>query len=72
MLNRHYLCREEEETNDHLLLFCKGLILWNLVLPLFGLQWVLNSSLVKRNFLSYHGVFVARERRRLEGLPFYA
>ena len=36
---RCYMCKEEEETSDHILLHCpKALILWQLVFALFGVQ----------------------------------
>ena len=49
--NRCFLCKNEEETIDHLLLFCeKTRMLWLLILSLFGVQWVMHSS-VKKNLL---------------------
>ena len=49
--NRCYLCKNEEETIDHLLLFCEKVgMLWLLILSLFGVQWVMHSS-VRRNLL---------------------
>ena len=51
MPNRCYLCKEEEETNDHLILFCKkATMLWSLLFSLFNVQWVLHS-LIKRNLI---------------------
>ena len=46
MTNRCFLCKEEEETNDHLFLFCnKASMLWNLIFfSLFGVHWVLHST----------------------------
>ena len=38
------MCKNEEETTDHLLLFCeKAIMLW-LLISLFGVQWVMHSS----------------------------
>nr|CAN82389.1 hypothetical protein VITISV_042998 [Vitis vinifera] len=49
--NRCFLCKNEEETIDHLLLFCEETrMLWLLILSLFGVQWVMHSS-VKKNLL---------------------
>ena len=49
--NRCFLCKQEEETTDHLLLFCeKARMLWLLIFSLFGVHWVMHSS-VKRNLL---------------------
>ena len=62
--NRCFLCKNEEETIDHLLLFCeKTRMLWLLILSLFGVQWVMHSS-VKRNLLGWHGSFVGKKREK--------
>ena len=54
----YYLCKEEEETTNHLLLFCgKARMLWSLIYSLFGVQWVMHSS-IRRNLLDWHGLFV--------------
>ena len=51
MPNRCYLCKGEEETSDHLILFCKkATMLWSLLFSLFDVQWVLHSS-IKRNLV---------------------
>ena len=50
--NRCYLCKEEEETSDHILIHCsKAHLLWQLIFVLLGIQWVL-SCLVREVFLS--------------------
>ena len=42
--NRCFLCKNEEESIDHLLLFCeKARMLWYLTFSLFGVQWVMHS-----------------------------
>ncbi|RVW42464.1 putative ribonuclease H protein [Vitis vinifera] len=62
--NRCFLCKQEEETTDHLLLFCeKARMLWLLIFSLFGVQWVMHSS-VKRNLLGWHGSFVGKKREK--------
>ena len=62
MPNRCYLCKMEEETNDHLILFCKkATMLWSLLFSLFDVQWVLHSSM-KRNLIGWHGAFVSRRK----------
>ena len=73
MPNRCYLCKEKEKTSDHLILFCKkATMLWSLIFSLFGVQWVLHSS-IKRNLLLVGMVPLwVRGGRRLGGLPFYA
>lgn len=64
MPNMCYLCKKKEETSDHLILFCKkATMLWSLILSLFGVQWVLHSS-IKRNLLSWHGAFVSKQREK--------
>ena len=73
MLNRCYLCKEKEETTDHLFLFCKkATMLWSLIFSPFGVQWVLHSS-IKRNLLLVGMVPLwVRGGRRLGGLLLYA
>ncbi|RVW54358.1 tRNA dimethylallyltransferase 2 [Vitis vinifera] len=62
--NRCFLCKYEEETIDHLLLFCeKARMLWLLIFYLFGVQWVMHSS-VKRNLLRWHGSFGGKKREK--------
>ncbi|RVW48467.1 hypothetical protein CK203_088310 [Vitis vinifera] len=62
--NRCFLCKYEEETTDHLLLFCeKARMLWLLIFSLFGVQWVMHSS-VKRNLLGWHGSFMGKKREK--------
>ena len=44
MHNRCYMCKEEEETSDNILLHCsKARILWQLIFALFDVRWVMNS-----------------------------
>ena len=51
MPNRCYLCKVEQETNDHLILFCKkATVLWSLLFSIFDVQWVLHSS-IKKNLV---------------------
>ncbi|RVW42450.1 Transposon TX1 uncharacterized 149 kDa protein [Vitis vinifera] len=62
--NRCFLCKNEEESIDHLLLFCeKARMLWYLTFSLFGVQWVMHSS-VKRNLLGWYGSFVGKKREK--------
>ena len=43
--NRCFLCHEKEEAINHLLLHCaKTRVLWDLLFTLFGVSWVLPSS----------------------------
>ena len=62
MSNRCYLCKEKEETSDHLILFCKkATMLWSLIFSILGVQWVLHS-LIKRNLFGWRGAFVGKRR----------
>ena len=64
MPNRCYLRKVEEETSDHLILFCKkASMLWSLVFSLFDVQWVLHSS-IKRNLKGWHGAFVTKRKEK--------
>ena len=64
MPNRCFLCKEEEETNDRLFLFCnKASMLWNLIFSLFDVQWVLHST-VRGNLLGWNGAFVGKRRAK--------
>ena len=43
--NRCFMCLEKEETINHLLLYCSETrALWDLLFTLFGVSWVLPSS----------------------------
>ena len=62
--NRCFLCKEEEETNDHFFLFCTKVdMLWNLIFSLFGVHWVLHST-VRGKLLGWNGAFVGKERAK--------
>ncbi|RVW26396.1 Transposon TX1 uncharacterized 149 kDa protein [Vitis vinifera] len=70
--NRCFLCKNEEESIDHLLLFCeKARMLWYLTFSLFGVQWVMHSS-VKRNLLDGMDLLWARKGRKHGKLPPFA
>ena len=64
LANRCFMCFEKEETIDHLLLHCtKTRFLWDLPFNLFGVSWVLPSS-IRETLLSWHGSFVGKKRKK--------
>ena len=51
LANRCFLCDEGEEIVDHLLIHCsKAIILWDLLLAIYGVSWVFPLS-VKETLL---------------------
>ena len=65
LANKCFMYLEKEETIDYLLLHCtKTRVLWDLLFHLFGLSWVLPSS-VKETLLSWHGSFVGKKRKKV-------
>ena len=45
--NRCFMCEEEEETIDHLLIHCKiAKMLWDLILSIVGISWVFLNSVL--------------------------
>ena len=45
--NRCFLCEEDEETIDHLLIHCKSAkMLWDLFLSIIGISWVFPHSVL--------------------------
>ena len=65
LANTCFLCLEEEETIDRILIHCvKARVLWNLVFSLFGMLWTLPSS-VKDMLLGWHDSLVGKRRKKL-------
>ncbi|KAJ9678729.1 hypothetical protein PVL29_020805 [Vitis rotundifolia] len=65
LANRCFMCLENEETIDHLLLHCsKTRTLWELLFTLVGVSWVMPSS-VRETLLSWHDSFVGKKRRKV-------
>ena len=52
LANKYYLCEEEEETIEHLLVHClQASMLWELILAIVGIRWVFPFS-VRQALLS--------------------
>ena len=63
--NRCFMCEEEEETVDHLLIHCKSAkMLWDLFLTMVGISWVFPHS-VLHTLLAWQGGAVGKKRRKL-------
>ena len=62
--SRCCLCKDEEDSANHILLHCpKATLLWHLILALFNVQWVMPFS-IKDTFLSWRGSFVGKKRKK--------
>ena len=67
--NRCFLCGCEEENVNHMLLHCIVVkTLWEIVLAIFGVQWVFPES-VKEVLFSWRGSFVGKKRKK-SGISF--
>ena len=63
--NRCYLCGNDEENVNHLLIHCTvASVLWGIVLSLFGAQWVFPET-VKEAVISWKGSFVGKKREKI-------
>ena len=63
--NRFYLCGSKEENGNHLLIRCTvARVLWEIVLGLFGAQWVFPET-VKEVVLSWKGSFVGKKKEKI-------
>ena len=59
------MCKEEEETGDHLLIHCPvASSLWQMVLALFGMHWVFSVS-IKEVLLSWKGARIGKKKRKV-------
>ena len=62
--NRCFMCKEEEETIDHLLIHCKSAkMLWDLFLSIVGISWVFPQS-VFHTLLAWQGAVVGKKRKK--------
>ena len=65
LLNHCFLCGCEEENVNHILLHCIVVrVLWEIVLALFGVQWVFPES-VKEVLFSWRDPFVGKKRKKI-------
>ena len=63
--NRYFLCEEDEETIDHLLIHCKSAkILSNLFLSIVGTSWVFPHS-VLHTLLAWQGAAMGKKRKKI-------
>ena len=63
--NRCFMCEEDEETIDHLLIHCKSArMLWNLFLSIVGTSWVFPHS-VLHTLLVWQGAVVVKKRKKI-------
>ena len=59
-----FMCEEDEETIDHLLIHCKSAkMLWDLFLSIVGISWVFLHS-VLHTLLAWQGVVVGKKRKK--------
>ena len=64
LANRCFLCGKDEETIDHLLLHCPmARLLWDLLLAIFGVNWVFPKS-VSETLISWRGSCVGKRRKK--------
>ena len=65
LMNRCFMCEEDEENIDHLLIHCKSVkILWNLFLSIVGTSWVF-PQLVLHTLLAWQGAAVGKKHKRI-------
>ena len=65
LANRCFLCEEDEEDINHLLLHCKkAKMLWDLVLTIVGTSWVFPNSVIQM-LLSWQGAPVGKKRKKI-------
>ena len=65
LANRCFLCEENEETIDHLLVHCKkARMLWDLFLSIVGTSWVLLGSVIQ-TLISCQGALVGKKQKNM-------
>ena len=59
------VCYAHEESIDHILLHCeKTRVLWELLFSIFGVYWVIHST-VTETLLGWHDFFVGRKQKKV-------
>ena len=62
-VNRCFLCKGEKGSCDQILLHCsKASLLWLLVFSLFGVVWLLHTS-IQATLLSWHSCTIKKRRK---------
>ena len=65
LANRCFLCEEDKEDMNHLLLHCKKVrMLWDLFLSIVGTSWVFPDSVIQM-LLSWQGAPVSKKRKNI-------
>ena len=65
LANRCFLCCEEEESIDHILIHCtRARVIWELLFALFGVTWVLPFS-VRDTLIGWCGFNLGKKRRKV-------
>ena len=66
LANRCFLCEEDEEDINHLLIHCKkARMLWDLLLSIVGTSWVFPASVIQMLLLSWQGAPVGKKRKNI-------
>ena len=65
LVNRCFMCGEDEENIDHLLIHCKrAKMLWNLFLSIIGTSWVFPQTVI-HTLLAWQGAAVGKKRKKI-------
>ncbi|RVX17120.1 putative ribonuclease H protein [Vitis vinifera] len=65
LANRCFLCCEEEESIDHILIHCsRARVLWELLFAIFGVFWVLPFS-IRDTLIEWRGFMLGKKRRKV-------
>ena len=64
MVNRCFLCKEEEESIDHIILHCsKARVLWDLLFAIFGIHWI-QPPTIKEALIRWSGLLWIKDARK--------